>query len=114
MQRPLLFAASLIVVVLTTGVAHADEPTAEPPRPARFQAWLPFVRAERTPPTLRLTTEARLGGPASGVALDGDRAYQVQGGRLLVWDLADPDGLTVLRLALPGTVPNIRTQPPIL
>lgn len=102
MQRPLLFAASLIVVVLTTGVAQADEPTAEPPRPARFQAWLPFLRLDRPPAPLRLSTEAHLGGAGSGVALDGDRAYQVQGGRLLVWDLADPDTAQVIgRLDLP-------------
>lgn len=96
MQRSLLLAASLIVIVLTTGAARADEATAEPPGPARFHILLPFVRTERTPPPLRLTTESRLGGPSSGVAIEGDRGYQVQGGRLLVWDLADMDAATVI------------------
>lgn len=95
MQRSLASIACLLVI-LTAGKAHADDPTAEPPRPARFQAWLPFVGAERMPPTLRLTTEARLGGPASGVAIEGDHGYQVQAGHLLVWDLADMDAATVI------------------
>lgn len=95
MQRSLVPIACLLVV-LTTGRAHAEDPTAEPPRPARFHAWLPFVRAERTPPPLRLTVESRLGGPSSGVAIEGDRGYQVQGGRLLDWGLADMDAATVI------------------
>lgn len=96
MQRSLLLAASFVVIVLTTGAARADEATAEPPGPARFHILLPFVRAERTPPPLRLTVESRLGGPSSGVAIAGDRGYQIQGGRLLVWDLADMDAATVI------------------
>jgi hypothetical protein len=95
MQRSIVPIVCLLVL-LTTGTAHADDPTAEAPRPARFHAWLPFVRAERAPHALRLTTEARLGGPASGVAIEGGRGYQVQAGRLLVWDLADGDAATVI------------------
>lgn len=95
MQRSIVPIVCLLVI-LTAGKAHADDPTTEPPRPARFHAWLPFLRAERTPPTLCLTTEARLGGSASGVALEGDRGYQVQAGHLLVWDLANTDAATVI------------------
>lgn len=110
MQRSRILSTWFIVVALCTGESYADEPTAQPPRQERFTISLPFLRLARPPAPLRLTTEARLGGASSGVDLDGDRAYQLRGGSLLVWDLAIVDAarvigrLDLLRRDWPGTV----------
>ena len=104
MHRWRILSACFLAALPFMGGALADKATAQPPGQGRFSVLLPFLRLDRSPAPLSLTTEAHLGGAGSGVAIDGERAYQVKGGRLLVWDLADPVAAQVIgRLDLPLT-----------